>query len=797
MKKKFLTLLLLFPAIFCAGCSDDEIPGPVEEPVKPVEPVDKPEKEKPVSVAWIDFSDNTAQHITFSKTDDPGQGFYTEAVTYENTPCRKIGDGKFLYLQVERTAVPSTERELIIAITYFDDSNGQVAFDYNAVGNDNGAAFRNAGFSKNGSKSWVTSHINLTDAELSGKMFGSDDLRIGGLNYIKKIEIFKGSLDPGSEPIPARQNLQENQFKGKSFAGYQIWHHAGPSPSDWSHWSYGNVPAPGYHQHNGVNVCSYPDVSEYEDYLLFDTNLGNLGDGRKAGLYHSKDRAVIQKQMGWLRDAGVDGVAIQRFVGGIGRTTSANGVPHLVYAKEACENTQRLFYICYDLNGADNSIVERIKSDWVYEIEQASALTSSRWYATVGGRPVVEVWGVGHNMATADQCKGIIAFLQSRGCYVIGGTPRDWRDNPANGFAGVFENLDCISPWTVGVYSDISGAENYLNSYMMADMAYCRNRNIDYLPVVFPGSGNWLNDSMQFSQTFRQGGKFLWAQVLNAKSLGANAVYYAMLDEFEESTNLIKGAVDYFDIPVDQYFETFSRDGIWVSSDYYLRLAAYAAKMLRGEMPVTDEIPVPYSEGPIYYRNSFESKLSTLNKNGSSKPAGEAPDYKIVLPVDPCFYKDKQWETENVNDAVCQIVKTETAHNGQYAVHFSGNSSSSQSKYSYQIAEVKIPVKAGMKFSFWKYTGNEAGKYTSVDLLFKSGKRLSKLNGYTDQQGRPMKPESGAGVLGDWGQTVCTIGTGDLVGDEVTGILLSYHQSHSADAYEVYFDDIIFEDDAH
>lgn len=750
----------------------------------------------PAPAAWIDFSNNTSSMISFSQTNDQGQGYYTENTVYEGVNCRKIPTDRYLYLQINRSAVPSTARNLIVAITYFDEGNNHMPFQYNSVGNGDGAAFKSSDIKKNNNREWTTAYVVLTDAELAAKMFGSDDIRIGGLNYIRKISVSIGVPDPLAEPVPPQKNLPGNQFKGRSFAGYQMWHHAGLNDSDWSHWSYGHKPGQGYNLHNGVNICSYPDLSEYEDDLLYQTNLGPLGNGRSAGLYHAKDAAVIQKQMEWLKDADLDGVVIQRFVGGIGGAITSSEKSYLTYAKKSCEKTGRLFFLGYDLNGADDDIVERLQRDWVYEIEQNSKLTSSTNYATVNGKPVVEIWGIGHNMATAEQCARLINFLKSRGCYVIGGTPRDWRTSPGDGFTGVFKLLNCISPWTVGVYGDINGANHYKEQYMIEDLQYCTTNRMDYLPVVFAGSGNWLNDNMEFSQTRRNGGEFFWRQIQNAKSLGLSSVFYAMLDEFEENTNLIKGAVDYFDLPINQFFETFSRDGIWVSSDYYLRLAAHAAKALREEIPLTAEITIPYSEGPVYYRNSFESRLSTINKNGSTKDPGQVADYQIVLPIDPCFYKDKELEKNNVNGAACSIEETSINRNGNYAIHFTGNPVAGQfPDYSYQIAEVKIDVKEKMELSFWKYTGNEAGIYTSVDLLFKSGKRLSNLNRYMDNHNIPMNPQNGHGSTGaGWEKFSCTIGEGELLNDVITGIIISYKQSQSTGMFNAYFDDIIIAD---
>lgn len=716
---------------------------------------------------------------------NPAAEAYTEAATIGGVQCRKIPSGKFMYIGCTRAAVPTAETNLLIAITYYGNSGNSIWFNYNGTTN----SYQGADFQKVKNSQWVTTIVTITDGALNGLMNGGSDFRMGFNgedNYIKEITVYRGALNPDAQPVPASPGNTGSAFQNKSFAGYQIWHRAGNNAADWVHWSYGNVPAPG--SHVNVHVASFPDLSEYPDSVLYATNLGNLGNGRPTGLYNASDKAIIDRQMGWLQKAGLDGVAVQRFVGPIGKGVTITPESHLTNVRVAAEATGRLFYICYDLNGADANIVNRMKLDWVYEIEQMRALTSSPNYATVNGKPVVEIWGVGYEQATAAQCAGMISFLQSRGCYVIGGTPREWRTNPAPGFVNVFKSLNAISPWTVGAYNDIPGSNNYLTNFMVGDKTYCNTNGMDYLPVAFAGSANWLAADGTFSQTDREGGKLLWQQVLNAKSIGLTAVYYAMLDEFEESTNLINGAVDYFDLPVNQYFETFSKDGIWTSSDYYLRLAARAARTLRGEVPVSTTIEIPYSNGPLYFRNSFESRYTTFTMNGTSA--------NRTMKIDPCFYNPAVVSNAGVTVPSVAIVNEPAFTNtGLYSVKITGTpSSASAANYYYKTSETKIAVKANMQLSFWKYSVNALGQYTAVDLVFQSGKRLSALPAYIDNNGSAMTPTIARGTIGTWQKFTCQIGVGELIGDVLTGIIIGYDHPSASGIYTAYFDDIIIED---
>ena len=712
---------------------------------------------------------------------------YSESAVIGGISCRKIPAGKFLYIKCDRTIVPTAQTEVIVAITYYDNSSNSLWFNYNSLtGN-----YKVADFQKTKTNKWITTFVNITDAAFNGKMDGAADLRLGynsEANYIKDVKVYLGVFDPISQAIPAKPLNPASEFRGKSFAGYQIWHRAGSTVSDWNHWSYGKIPGPGLGVN--VNIIGWPDISEYPDSVLYQTNFKNLGNGEPAKLYNSADKAIIDRQMGWVKKAGLDGVAIQRFVGSIGRSVTITPESHLTNVKNASEANGRLFYICYDLGGSDATIVQRIALDWVYEIEQIRSLTSSPNYATVDGKPVVEMWGVGMSAGTDVQiCLDMIQFFHDRGCYVIGGLGRDWRTNsdPLADYTEVYKKLDAVSPWTVGAYNTQAGATSYLNNNMVPDKVYCDLNGMDYLPVVFAGSGYWLSADGSFSQTDRKGGNLLWQQALNAKSIGLTGVYYAMLDEFEESTNLINGAVDYFDLPTDEYFETFSKDGIWTSSDYYLRLAATAAQMLRGDITKTVEIPIPYSLGPLYYRNSFESRTTIITQNGTN--------ITRTLKIDPGFYNPQMKETFGVTGASVKIVnEPDFTKSGIYSVKISGTANSAiKSSYIYKIADTKIDIQTNLHLTFWKYTVDEPGKYTSVDLTLKSGKKLSALPTYTDNNGIAMSPDMARGTIGEWQKFTCQIGKDELIGDQITAINISYNHPAATGSFNAYFDDIIIE----
>ena len=91
----------------------------------------------------------------------------------------------------------------------------------------------------------------------------------------------------------------------------------------------------------------------------------------------------------------------------------------------------------------------------------------------------------------------MINWFKAAGCTVMGGVPTNWRtlqgDSQTNAaWAAVYRAFDIISPWAVGRYSTLTGADNFKNNYIVPDLAECAVRGIDYMPVVFPGF-SWHN----------------------------------------------------------------------------------------------------------------------------------------------------------------------------------------------------------------------------------------------------------------------------------------------------------------
>jgi hypothetical protein len=190
-----------------------------------------------------------------------------------------------------------------------------------------------------------------------------------------------------------------------------------------------------------------------------------------------------------------------------------------------------------------------------------------------------------------DECKPLVEFFKEDGCSVMLGVPTGFRELTRDSVTNValhevIELADVVSPWTVGRYKGTVEAKRHGEKTWQPDVAWCVERRIDFLPVVFPGF-SWFNMfGRQFDFVPRLKGEFLWSQFVAAKRAGATMIYVAMFDEVDEGTAIFKCTND---VPVGDGVKFLNYEGL--PSDFYLRLTGDGARMLRGELPVTNVIP--------------------------------------------------------------------------------------------------------------------------------------------------------------------------------------------------------------
>ena len=110
--------------------------------------------------------------------------------------------------------------------------------------------------------------------------------------------------------------------------------------------------------------------------------------------------------------------------------------------------------------------------------------------------------------------------------------------------------------------------------------------------MIFPGF-SWHNlNGGKPNQIPRRGGAFYWRQAFNAVNAGCTMIYGAMFDEMDEGTAMFKLAPTSRQLPAQGTFVSLDADGTKLPSDWYLRLVGAAGKMLRGEIPLTNGVPI-------------------------------------------------------------------------------------------------------------------------------------------------------------------------------------------------------------
>jgi hypothetical protein len=371
---------------------------------------------------------------------------------------------------------------------------------------------------------------------------------------------------------------------GKVTVGYQGWFNAvgdgsGINPP-WWHWTPDrNTPTP-----TNSGIKSWPDMSEYTK--SYATGYPNLTSGGAAKLYSNWDAATVDTQIKWMQDTGIDTIALQRFGDFRGTGEARNVVAG--HVRDAAQAHGRKFYIMYDISGWTTFQAD-LKSDWTDHIVGELHLTDSPAYAKQNGKPVVCIWGLGYNdhPGTTQTTLDIINYFKNKGMYVIGGLGNDWRTADGTrwsqaGFLSVFDALDAISPWMVGVIGDNAGSDDNRKKYNEGDVAYLHGKGKHYQPCVMPGD---------LQQKQRHHGDYMWHQFYNMVQIGADGIYISMYDEYNEGNQIAKTAATSASVPAGSNFVTLDEDGTKCSADYYLRLTADGGKMLKKQIALTATRP--------------------------------------------------------------------------------------------------------------------------------------------------------------------------------------------------------------
>jgi hypothetical protein len=437
----------------------------------------------------------------------------------------------------------------------------------------------------------------------------------------------------------AQSEVDSSTLQDKVLFGYQGWFACagdGSSNSNWRTWAWG-TPAAGT-----LTVDMYPDLSELDPDELYPVPNMTIG-GKPAFLYSANNRKTVLRHFQWMKEYGLDGVLVQRFVGSIcDKRHSGDVVLRNVMA--GAEKYGRTFAIEYDITGGDpDTFFQALREDWQYLVDVLK-VTSHPNYLHHNGKPVLSIWGMGleedrHVPRDPETARQVIEWFKTKTpkpyqVTYIGGAPSHWRtltydcrNDPR--WTDVFRMMDVIQPWTVGRYRDNDTADQWKSDRLGPDLAWTAANGPLYMPVVFPGfSWHNLKPKTPKNAIPRNRGEFLWRQAFNAKQAGAVMLKIAMFDEVNESTAMFKLAARRSDAPDQGYWLTLDADGYELPSDWYLRIAGEITRMFHGKVAPTPNLPEKLGpprkaevEKPASVRSEAVSNRDTALPAADTRPA--------------------------------------------------------------------------------------------------------------------------------------------------------------------------------
>ena len=130
---------------------------------------------------------------------------------------------------------------------------------------------------------------------------------------------------------PAAEIPNATSLRGKVMCGYQGWFRCPGDDANlgWVHWSRDSrriTP-------ETLTFEMWPDMTEYAGKERFPAPGFTYSNGRRAELFSSDNAATVLRHLEWMRDYGIDGAWLQRFLVGLPGTPA---LPHCLARDAPC-----------------------------------------------------------------------------------------------------------------------------------------------------------------------------------------------------------------------------------------------------------------------------------------------------------------------------------------------------------------------------------------------------------------------------------------------------------------------------
>ena len=329
---------------------------------------------------------------------------------------------------------------------------------------------------------------------------------------------------------PSAPGIDNRTLKGRVMVGYQGWFRTPNDPYNvgWRHW--------GDMSKAAFSTDMWPDVTQYPANCLDKAADVKTRSGKTAYLFSSGWPEVVRTHFAWMRQHGIDGAFVQRFISHKENVYSIGGGPEWVLGnvREAANQEGRIWAVEYDVSGCpDDQLLDIIRTDWSWMVDHFG-VRQDRSYAHEGDKPVVFVWGMSlpSRHISVRTAEAVVAFLKNDprygGNYVIGGLPGNWRTLDASWQAHI-AHYDCAQAWQSTDYA--------------ADQVALRNLGVAYYAMAHPGF-SWANLKhlpTGSTEAFdpRAGGQFYQTELAKAVAARADHLFIGMFDEYDEGTAIM------------------------------------------------------------------------------------------------------------------------------------------------------------------------------------------------------------------------------------------------------------------